>query len=222
MLQRTSSQLVGKRYSQIVHFRNDALSTPELNFLLPDTVALRTVSSAEAPLIFAWKKCRTVFLHDVTDRKTLEVDLLESRNSRGNQVKDRTLSLEESRSRLTMAVEHFSEGYALFGTDHRLILANRRFRSILPKITHLIKDDIAVMEIWSVALTEGAILTSPENAEELLEWFESSTDESISTIELSLSHDRWARCAIKNLPTGLQIITLTELLNYDWRLRQQK
>tara|TARA_B100001105_G_C22319330_1_gene411786 strand:- start:525 stop:1043 length:519 start_codon:yes stop_codon:yes gene_type:complete len=150
MQQLTGSQLVGKRYSKIIHSRNDALPIPELNFLLPNTVALRSVSSIEAPLIFAGKICKTVFLHDVTDRKTLEVDLLESRNSLENQIKDRTLSLEESRSRLTMVVEHFLEGYALFGTDHRMILVNRRFRSLLPEITHLIKDDIAVMEIWSV------------------------------------------------------------------------
>tara|TARA_B100001146_G_C16100902_1_gene399359 strand:+ start:112 stop:585 length:474 start_codon:yes stop_codon:yes gene_type:complete len=111
--------LVGKRVSKIIHSRNDALVTPDLNFLLPNTVALRTVSSTEAPLIFAGKKCKTVFLRDVTDRKMLEVDLLE--------------------------------------------------------------------------------------------WFESSTDKSISTIELSLSHDRWAHCTIKNLPAGFQIITLTEV-----------
>tara|TARA_B100001105_G_C22319330_1_gene411785 strand:- start:292 stop:540 length:249 start_codon:yes stop_codon:yes gene_type:complete len=61
------------------------------------------------------------------------------------------------------------------------------------------------------ALAKGAILSLSENAEDLLEWFESSTDKSISTIELSLSHDRWEHCTIKNLPTGFQIITLTEV-----------
>jgi len=211
MFQRGSDLLVGRTFPELIHTLNDTLSTREIEFLLPDEDTVLTVSATEAPLVFGGEKCRVIFLHDVSDRKALEMDLVETRNSLENQVKERTLSLEESRSRLTMAVEHFSEGYALFDRDQKLILVNRRFRSILPEITHLITGDISATEIWSAALREEAIFASAEKIDELREWFLKSTEKSLATIELPLSHDRWARCTIKNLPSGLQIITLTEV-----------
>lgn len=211
MFKQTNQQVVGRDFRELIHQRNDALSTSELEFRLPGEDALLTVSATQAPVVFGGKKCRVIFLHDVSDRKALEMDLVESRNSLEEQVRERTLSLEESRSRLTMAVEHFSEGYALFDQDQKLILVNRRFRSILPEITHLITGHITAIDIWSAALKEGAIISPAEKNDELRAWFLGSTEKSISTIELSLSHDRWARCTIKNLPSGLQIITLTEV-----------
>jgi len=211
MFQRSSEQVVGREFNNLIHHRNDELATSELEFEIPGTDTLLTVSATQAPVVFGGKKCLVIFLHDVSDRKALEIDLVETRNSLEKQVKERTLSLEESRSRLTMAVEHFSEGYALFDEDQKLILVNRRFRSILPEITHLITGDITAIDIWSAALKEEAIVASTEKIDELREWFLGSTEKSISTMELSLSHDRWARCTIKNLPSGLQIITLTEV-----------
>ena len=79
MFQRSSEQVVGREFNNLIHHRNDELATSELEFEIPGTDTLLTVSATQAPVVFGGKKCLVIFLHDVSDRKALEIDLVETR-----------------------------------------------------------------------------------------------------------------------------------------------
>ena len=165
---------------------------------------------------------------DITDRKTTEAALAESRD----QLERRVLELEDLRQRLedqagnaifmaeelndaktqlSDAVESISEGFALWGVDDRLIMCNDRYRNTYPDLDDVLRPGVLFEDFARVALERGVFGQEDETLEEALHERVIRHKTSVSAYEQQLGDGRWIRVSKRKTKTGRVVGILTDI-----------
>ena len=146
------------------------------------------------------------FVRDVTARHAAARDLARRGDRLEEQVLARTRELQEAQSRLVAAIDTAPDGFAAFGSEGGLVLANSRLRDLVPDAEKLLQTGAPV----SALIAGAARYATSEN----LHAFEAASIDGELRRDLHLPGDRWVQMTVKPIPGGGTIMRLADVTPY--------
>jgi signal transduction histidine kinase len=123
-----------------------------------------------------------------------------------------------SRSQLGQAIDSISEGFALFDTDERLVLYNRKYIESFPMTGARIRIGERHGEIFRRAITAHDIVVTP-SAEPLLQAGLAERARLIEAIEWEIAGERWIRASDRPTSGGSIVSIHTDIT--EWKRRER-
>jgi PAS domain S-box-containing protein len=146
------------------------------------------------------------FVRDVTARHAAERDLARRGDRLEELVLARTHDLQEAQSQLVAAIDTAPDGFAAFGRDGGLVLANSRLRDLFPDADRLLQTGAPVSDLVATA-TCFATDDPLHRRDEIFIDGELRRD-------LHLPDDRWVQMTVKPVPAGGTIMRLADVTPY--------
>ncbi|HEY0330895.1 MAG TPA: PAS-domain containing protein, partial [Rhodopseudomonas sp.] len=98
-----------------------------------------------------------------------------------------------SQRMLSDAIESFSQGFILYDSDDRFVLANSRFREMYPEVADLLLPGALYEDILRGAAARGAFGADPEEIEIFVTWAMAWHRKANQPIEQQIADGRWVR-----------------------------
>lgn len=130
---------------------------------------------------------------------------------RDNAMAARLRRAEDTNEKFQSALEEASEGFALYGGDHRLLVWNRRFVEMMPELRGILKPDMTFEEVARIRLDLGAIAEAIGRESAWLEERLRSFGKLDSWIDLQNPDGRWYQISEKRLNDGCILITVIDI-----------
>ncbi len=125
-----------------------------------------------------------------------------------------------ARRNLANALEAVQEGFALFGSDDRLVMCNRRFRMLLPDVAARIRTGMSFHDYATFVSRSNHIRREAEQSSS--SWAEMRLGyhgKPYATFTVALSADRWIQVSERHTPDGGSAILQTDITDM---VRQQR
>ncbi len=120
-------------------------------------------------------------------------------------------ALSEAEAQLSEAVESISEGFALWGTDDRLIMCNRRYRGMYPSLMDVIQPGVTYENFLRAGYERGVFRAGERNHEELVREQVERHHRSVGVFEQELCDERWVRVSKRKTKSGRIVGILTDV-----------
>ena len=146
------------------------------------------------------------FVRDVTERHAAERDLARRGERLEELVLARTHDLQDAQSQLIAAIDTAPDGFAAFGREGGLVLANSRLRDLFPDAENLLQTGAPVSALVAAA-------TCYASGDPLHRRDEISIDGELRR-DLHLPDDRWVQMTVKPIPAGGTIMRLADVTPY--------
>ncbi|MBV8888334.1 MAG: PAS-domain containing protein [Alphaproteobacteria bacterium] len=117
----------------------------------------------------------------------------------------------QSRGRLVEAIESISEGFALFDRDERLVLCNRKYRSMFPASAELLEPGIAFADFIRATAERGGIMLGDDTAESWCARQRELRRTGTASFELQLGDGRWVKVGDRVAGDGSTVGILTDI-----------
>ena len=111
-------------------------------------------------------------------------------------------TVEISRSQLHQAIESISEGFALFGSDDRLVLCNEKFRGLYPHAADVIRPGVTFERLADAASRDDVAFERPEERDGWLQNRLAARNSFSGSFELKLADGRWIRASDRRIENG--------------------
>lgn len=111
-------------------------------------------------------------------------------------------ALSQAEVQLSEAVESISEGFALWGTDDRLIMCNRRYRSMYPSLMDVIHPGVTYEDFLRAGYERGVFKARERNHEKLVREQVERHHRSVGVFEQELCDERWVRVSKRKTKSG--------------------
>ncbi len=118
---------------------------------------------------------------------------------------------DELSAQLIDAIESVREGFALYGTDERLIFCNSLYRNFYPSIANMLKPGARLEDLTRTAYEAGAIQGSAANIEARIDQRLMHYRTAEGTHEQHLKDGRWLLCSDRRTPNGSIACIRTEI-----------
>ncbi len=112
---------------------------------------------------------------------------------------------------LTMAVEGMSDGFAVFDSQDRLVLMNRRYRESLPPDTDWIVPGLTFEEILRTGVASGHYVEAIGNEENFIQELLQEHREGRGARLVRAIGNRWCRARDHRMPDGSTVIIRTDV-----------
>ena len=109
---------------------------------------------------------------------------------------------EMARERMTHALEGMADGFALFDTDDRLVIYNRKYVELNPSIADLIAPGMSFEAALRKGVDRGGFNTGPMSDEEFFAWRMKQHSEPDTPYDVELTDGRWIRVNEKRTEDG--------------------
>ena len=117
----------------------------------------------------------------------------------------------DAESRFLNALDHISQGIALYDPNDRLVLCNERYREILHPIRNSIVPGITFEELVDEAVKAGHFAGAESNPEDLVEHHLTRHRNPEQSFEQQLANDGWLRIEEDRIAEGGVISILTDV-----------
>lgn len=118
---------------------------------------------------------------------------------------------DELSAQLIDAIESVRDGFALYGSDERLIFCNSLYRNFYPSIANMLKPGARLEDLTRTAYEAGAIQGSALNIEARIEQRLVHYRTAEGTHEQQLKDGRWLLCSDRRTPNGSIACIRTEI-----------
>jgi PAS domain S-box-containing protein len=112
------------------------------------------------------------------------------------------MRLRRAERRLQHAIEALDEGFALYGADDRLVMANSAYRHMFPRIAHLLRPGVRYRELLEAAARTGQYLDAAGREAAWIEERQAHHDSGGRSIEQQLADGRWIWLLDRPTPAG--------------------
>lgn len=130
---------------------------------------------------------------------------------RDNAVAERLRRAEHANERFLKALEEFSEGFALFDKDHKLLVWNRRFLEIYPEFDGVVEPGMSYEETARIRLGHGLIAEAIGREEAWLEERLRSFGTSRGPRDVKTPGGRWHEIRERRLPDGCVLLSSIDI-----------
>jgi len=126
---------------------------------------------------------------------------------------------EEQRRMIETAIETISDGFVLFDRDDRLVLCNRRFREIYPRLDDVAQPGTPFSTILEVGVERGVIETKAQSADA---WIAERLRKHSNPEGLVEYHHGtvWVRISEQRTPDGSTVVVYTDISELKQRQRE--
>ncbi len=128
-----------------------------------------------------------------------------------------------ARRDLANALEAVQEGFALFGSNDRLVMCNRRFRMLFPDVSQQIKANIPFQTYANLISRSSHLKRDPSQCPK--SWAAMRLEEhgkSFATFVISLTNDRWIQVSERHTPDGGSAILQTNITDMVRQQREER
>lgn len=167
---------------------------------------------------------RAALLEMQVQERTIDLertlDLLQESNA---QLEGANRETETARTNLSEAIETISEGFALFDSDDRLVLFNRRFCRDLRDVETALVEGLA-FNTYVALISQSKFLALPQNVTPE-NWAKRRTErhrDSHVVFNVSLKHDRWIQVSEHRTARGGTVIIQTDVTEIIRLERQER
>ncbi len=143
------------------------------------------------PLVFDDRPARVVWHTDITDRKTVEATAQISRQE--------TRIAED---RLLSAIEALEDGFVLYDSEDRFVLANQKYRDFFPHSAELMQPGKPFREILRHGLEQGEYDLQGKTVENWLAQRMETRKSANSVVEQKLANGTWLRISERRTAQG--------------------
>lgn len=126
---------------------------------------------------------------------------------------------ERARQQLDDAIESFSEGFALFDAQDRLVFANICFHEIYAKIRDRIVPGIEFDELVRLKFESGLFAETGAKMEDRIRWYTDLHRDPHDSHEIQLSDGRWLRISDRRTADGGIVSVRTDITELKRRER---
>jgi signal transduction histidine kinase len=124
---------------------------------------------------------------------------------------------EQSRSRLMHALDVMADGFALYDSNDRIVLYNRKYIDYSPLVADVISPGVPKEEILRKSTERGAFVLNGRTQEEYIQWRLDRHRNPGEPIEVQLADGRWLQISEKRTKDGGIVGTRSDITELKLR-----
>ena len=124
---------------------------------------------------------------------------------------------EQSRSRLMHALDVMADGFALYDSNDRIVLYNRKYVDYSPLVADIIMPGVAKEEILRKSTSRGAFVLNGMSQEEYIQWRLERHRNPHEPVEVQLTDGRWLLITEKRTNDGGVVGTRSDITELKLR-----